>query len=89
MSFSLRRIFLLPDLPRLIDTFFSQLLGSNNLTLHHLQVGKNILIPVHVMGDICPHGLGCFQSVENVCTLPHEVSNFVYHLRGNREIVIK
>lgn len=89
MSFSLRHLFLLLGLPQQIDTFFSQFLGSTNLTLHHLQVGKEILVLIHIMGNICPHGLGGFQPVEKVSALLHKVSNSGYHLEENRDIVIK
>ena len=33
------------------------------------------------MGNVCPHGFGCFQSLEEVRSLLHEVINFGYQLR--------
>ena len=60
-------------------------MGSNDLTLRHFQVGKEILIPVHILGNICPHGLNYFQPVEKVSALPHKVSNSGYHLGGNKK----
>ena len=59
-SFSIRCLILLFSISQQTDTFFSQLSGNNNLTLCHLQDGKENLILVHDMGNACPHGFGRF-----------------------------
>ena len=89
MSFSLRHLTSLLSLLQQTDTFFNQLLGSNSLTLRRLQVSKEIFILIHIMDNICPHGLNCFLQVERVSALPHKVLNSDYHLGNNKEIVIK
>ena len=59
-SFSIRCLILLFSISQETDTFFSQLLGNNSLTLRHLQDGEENFIPVHDMGNACLHGFGCF-----------------------------
>nr|CAN78538.1 hypothetical protein VITISV_025503 [Vitis vinifera] len=53
-----------------IGSFFNHLLSSNSLTHRHLQVDNEILISIHVMGNICPHDLSYFQPVEK---LPYRI----------------
>lgn len=80
-SFNSNYLSLFLCLPQQTDSFFSKLPGSGDFTNCHPQVGEKILIPVHIMGNVCPHGFDCFQPVEKLSALPHEISNSCYHLR--------
>ena len=39
------------------------------------------------MDNVCPHSFGCFQSLEEVHLLLHEVTNFSYHLEATTIIM--
>lgn len=60
VSFSLRCLFFFLVLSQQTDTFFSKLSVSSRLAIRRLLAGKEILILVHVMDNVCPHGFSCF-----------------------------